>query len=304
MSMKKLTEKNTLTRRVIGAVVGNLRAGVALMLIVLCIAASSAQAQKTKAKRAATKQDTDAAMLETLKAMQNELREIKELLAARPPQQQRQAANAPAAAPQTVSLDLSNRPFRGSKDAPVTIVEITDYECPFCVRHVQQTLPQIEKEYIATGKVKYYVVDLPLESIHRNAFKAAVAVRCANEEGKYWEMHDRLFAAQRGTLTDWNAHAVALGLDAEKFNGCVASDKYAGEVRKDIALTQKVGVSGTPGFFFATGGGATVTTSSFMNGARSFPAMKEQIDALLSQQQKQPQAAKPAPDKRRGGTER
>lgn len=293
MNLKKMNERKTLTRRVVNAVVGNLRAGVALLLIALFIASSSAQAQKSKAKTTATKQDVDAAMLETLKAMQKELREIKELLAARPVQPQRQqAANAPAAVPQSVSLDLSNRPFRGKQDAPVTIVEITDYECPFCSRHAQQTLPQIEKEYIATGKVKYYVIDLPLESIHRNAFKAAVAVRCANEQGKYWEMHDRLFAAQRGTLTDWNAHALAIGLDAEKFNGCVASDKYAGEVRKDIALTQTIGVQGTPGFFFATGDGATVKTSSFMNGARPFPAMKEQIDALLLQQQKQPQAAK------------
>ncbi len=291
MKAQIITKKPALSALVMSAAVRKLNRSIALLIIFLLVAASSAQAQQTKTKRAA-KQDTDAAMLETLKAMQKELGEIKVLLAARPAQQPQRAANVPAAVPQAVSLDLTNRPFRGSKDAPVTIVEITDYECPFCSRHAQQTLPQLEKEYIATGKVKYYVVDLPLEQIHRNAFKAAVAVRCANDQGKYWEMHDRLFAAQRGTLTDWNAHAVAIGLDTEKFTGCVEGDKYVADVRKDIALTQEVGVQGTPGFFFATGSDAKVTTTSFMNGARPFPVMKEQIDALLSQPQKQKQVAK------------
>lgn len=260
----------------------------AALVLVCLLFGMSAHAQK-RANRNRTKQDVEAAMLETLKAMQKELQDIKTLLAARPPAPS-PAAKAAAVVPQAVALDLTNRPFRGSKDAPVTIVEFTDYECPFCSRHAQQTLPQIEKEYIATGKVKYYVVDLPLESIHPNAFKAAVAVRCANDQGKYWEMHDRLFAAQRGTLTDWNAHALAVGLDAGKFTGCVASSKYDSDVRKDMALTQMVGVQGTPGFFFATGAGAKVTTTSFMNGARPFPQMKEQIDLLL--QQKQPVAVK------------
>ncbi len=283
-----LIDKKTAFAAVMFAV-RKLSIGAALAALVLFVIGTSAHAQKRREAKqpSQTKQNVDAAMLETLKAMQKELQDIKTLLAARPVQPTPQAANPAAVVPQAVSLDLTNRPFRGSKDAPVTIVEFTDYECPFCSRHAQQTLPQIEKEYIATGKVKYYVVDLPLEAIHRHAFKAAVAVRCANEQNKYWEMHDRLFAATRGTLTDWNAHAVAIGLETEKFTGCVESDKYVADVRKDIALTQKVGVQGTPGFFFAKGSGEKVTTTSFMNGARPFPVMKEQIDALLLQKQQQ-----------------
>ncbi len=282
MNVKKMNEKKTLTRRVINAAVGNFKTSVALLLIVLVIAASAAQAQKTKAERTVPKQDTDAAMLETLKAMQKELGEIKVLLAARPIQQQQRQAPV-GAQQQSVTLDLSNRPFRGDKNAPVTIVEITDYQCPFCARHVRDTMPQIVKDYIDTGKVKYYVLDLPLESIHPNAFKAAAAVRCANEQGKYWEMHDLLFANQK-TLAQWDAHAATVGLDAAQFSGCLSSGKFDADVRKDMAQAQAAGVSGTPGFYLGTSDakGAKVKTLKFINGAQPFVAMKPQIEALLS----------------------
>lgn len=283
MNIKKMNEKKTLTRRVIDVVVGNLRASAGLLLIVLVIAATSAQAQKTKAKQAATKPDTDAAMLETLKAMQKELGEIKVLLAARPPQQRQAPANAPAGPQQSVLLDMSNRPFRGDKNAPITIVEITDYQCPFCARHVRDTMPQIVKDYIDTGKVKYYVLDLPLESIHPHAFKAAAAVRCANDQGKYWEMHDLLFANQK-TLAQWDAHAATLGLDAAQFSSCLSSGKFDADVRKDIGQAQVAGVSRTPGFYFGTSDakGTKVKTMKFVVGAQPYTAMKPQIEALLN----------------------
>ena len=242
------------------------------------IIGAAAQTQQPAAKADKANPNADA-VLDTLKAMQKELQEIKALLAAR----QQAPPAAPAGAQQAVTLDLSNRPFRGAKTAPLTIVEITDYQCSFCSRHALQTLPQIEKEYIAPGKVKYYVLDLPLESIHRDAFKAAVAVRCAGEQGKYWEMHDRLFANQQ-TLNQWDAHATAVGLDTARFGSCMTSDKYAADVRKDIAQTQVAGVTGTPGFYFGTAeaNGSKVKTMKFVNGARPFPALKVEIDALLN----------------------
>jgi protein-disulfide isomerase len=164
----------------------------------------------------------------------------------------------------------------------VTLVEITDYQCPFCGRHARETLPQIEKEYVDTGKVKYYVIDLPLEGLHRDAFKAATAVRCANEQGKYWQMHDQLFANQQ-KLSDWDTRAAAAGLDTAQFDACLSSGKYDQDVRKDIGLTQAAGVSGTPGFYFATTqpGTTKVKTVKFVGGAQPFPAFKAEIDALL-----------------------
>lgn len=238
----------------------------------------------TTGKAKMTAPSVDHEMLETLKAMQQELQQIRVLLAARPVAGP-SAAPAPVAVPQVTALDLSNRPFLGDKDAPVSMIEITDYQCPFCVRHAQQTLPQIEKEYIATGKVKYYVIDLPLEAIHSNAFKAAVATRCAGEQSKYWEMHDQLFANQQ-KLTDWTANAAAVGLNEEKFKACVSSNKYDDDVRKDAVLAQSIGVQSTPSFYFAAGSGPKVKTSTYVNGARPFVTMKEQVDALLPQPQK------------------
>jgi len=184
----------------------------AAMTLALTTSSLAAEAEQqmgptTAAAAKAGTSSVDHEMLETLKAMQQELQQIRALLAARPVGAP--SAPAPAAVPQVTTLDLSNRPFLGDKDAPVSIVEITDYQCPFCGRHAQQTLPQIEKEYIATGKVKYYVIDLPLEAIHSNAFKAAVATRCAGEQNKFWEMHDQLFVNPQ-KLTDWGASAAAL----------------------------------------------------------------------------------------------
>lgn len=276
-----MNAKKTLTRRATNAVVRNFKAGVALTLIVLFVAAPSARAQQKKAKTTAAKQETDAAMLETLKAMQKELQEIKVILAARPTQQQ--TPNARAGAQQAVSLDLSNRPFRGDKNAPLTIVEITDYQCPFCARYARETLPQIVKDYVDTGKVKYYVLDLPLESIHPKAFKAAAAVRCANDQGKYWEMHDQLFASQK-TLDQWDAHAAALGLNQAQFGSCMSSGKFDQDVRKDINQAAVAGVSGTPGFYFgvADAKSSKVKTTKFVNGAQPYAALKPQIEALLN----------------------
>src|SRR5206468_2296125 len=126
------------------------------------------------------------ALSDTVKAMQKDLQDIKALL----------QRGGPPPAPENVVLDLGNNPFKGQKTAPLTMVEFTDYQCPFCGRYARETYAQIEKEYIATGKVKYVLLDLPLESIHKFAFKAAQVANCAGEQGKYWEMHDRLFANQ------------------------------------------------------------------------------------------------------------
>ena len=224
--------------------------------------------------------ETNQAILETLKAIQGELHEMKTLLATRPA-----AAPAGPAAPavqQSVQLDLGNRPFRGEKAAPIAVVEITDYQCPFCGRHARETMPQIEKEYVDTGKVKYYVVDLPLEMMHRDAFKAATAVRCANDQGKYWEMHDQLFANQQ-TLNQWDARAASVNLEMAKFDACLASGKYDSDVRKDMSLAQSTGISGTPGFYLAATepGSTKVKTLRFVSGAQPFAAFKAQIDALL-----------------------
>ena len=130
-------------------------------------------------------------------------------------------------------------------------------------------------------------VDLPLESIHKLAFKAAEAANCAGEQGKYWEMHDRLFANQK-TLEPWKAHAEAVGLDVSKFEGCLNAGKQAEEIRKDMAEAQKAGVTGTPLFFLAytDTSSSKVKTVVRLSGAQPFSAFKAHIDKLLAEQPK------------------
>ena len=148
-------------------------------------------------------------------------------------------------------------------------------------------MPQIESEYIKTGKVKYVVLDFPLEAIHRNAFKAAEAARCAGEQGKFWEMHGRLFANQQALApNNLPQHAQAIGLDVPKFQQCLDGGKYAAEIRKDLAEGEKAGVSGTPGFFLGmtNPNDSKVKALRVLKGAQPYASFKEAIDSLLSSQ--------------------
>ena len=137
-------------------------------------------------------------------------------------------------------------------------------------------------------------MDLPLESIHKSAFKAAEATRCAGEQGKFWQMHQRLFTNQ-SSLDSWKAHAQAVGLDVPKFEGCLSAGKYAEAVRKDAAEGAKAGVTGTPAFFLAyTDPNSTkVKTEVRLTGAQPYAAFKAQIDKLLGEQPKAAAAEKP-----------
>src|SRR6266849_1457871 len=110
-------------------------------------------------------------------------------------------ANPPAARPAadalpTAPINVTGEPFKGAANAKVALIEFSDFQCPFCGRYDKDTYPQLLKDYVDTGKVKYVWRDYPLD-FHRNAEKAAEAARCAGEQGRFWEMHDRLFANQQ-----------------------------------------------------------------------------------------------------------
>jgi protein-disulfide isomerase len=222
------------------------------------------------------------ALREDVKALRNDVQEIKAILQSRPP--------APAAAPlppQNVVLDLGTNPFRGDGKASLTLIEFSDYQCPICARHVRETSPLIDKEYVATGKVKYVLLDFPLESIHKLAFRAAEAAHCAGDQGKYWEMHDRLFANQK-TLEPLNAHASALGLNVGRFEACLTGGKYAEQIRKNVAEGQKAVIPGTPVFLLAYTDptSSKVKTVARLTGAQPFSIFKNRIDQLLADQPK------------------
>lgn len=167
----------------------------------------------------------------------------------------------------------------GDENAPVTIVEFSDYQCPFCLRYFQETMPLVKSAYVDTGKVRYVFKDFPITSIHPQAPKAAESAECAGEQDSYWEMHDRLFQGQQ---EDWNnnpdavnvfkSYAKELGLDTEAFDACLDSGRYADNVAANLNEGGRAGVSGTPTFFI---------NGEKLVGAQPFQAFQAIIDAQL-----------------------
>jgi len=143
----------------------------------------------------------------------------------------------------------------GDPNAPITIIEFTDYQCPYCERHFSQTLPSLKADFIDTGKVRYVFKDFPLTTIHPQAVLAAAAARCAGAQDAYLPMHDALFANQSSWSGLFNAadlferYAVDLGLDGDAFRACLDSGEMETAVLADQAQGFEFGVNGTPAFF-------------------------------------------------------
>jgi protein-disulfide isomerase len=190
------------------------------------------------------------------------------------------------AEPQQVTIDLSNAPARGREDAKVTMVEFSDFQCPFCGRHFRETMPQIDRDYIKTGKVRYVFKDFPIESLHPQAPKAHEAVNCAGEQNKYWEMWARFFSNPRQLApADLAGHAAAEGLDVGRFEECVSSGRFAGAVRNNIQQAMQLGATGTPWVFLGvtSPGSTTLTATKIIRGAFPYDRFKSVIDELLAQ---------------------
>ncbi|RME83555.1 MAG: hypothetical protein D6775_07805 [Caldilineae bacterium] len=168
---------------------------------------------------------------------------------------------------------------KGDPDAPVVIVEFSDYQCPFCLRHFRETLPSLTKDYIETGKVRYVFKDFPLSSIHPQALDAALAAECAGEQGAYWSMHDRLFGEQErwagksDAVDTFKAFAAELELDTEAFNRCLDERTYQDEVAADFREGVAAGVTGTPAFFI---------NGVFVSGAQPYEVFQQVIDQQLN----------------------
>ena len=150
-------------------------------------------------------------------------------------------------------------------------------------------MPQIERDYIKTGKVKYVARDFPIESIHPQAFKAHEAANCAGEQEKYWEMHNRLFTNQRALrLKSLSGYAEAIGLDLPTFEKCLSSGKHEAEIRADMEDGVKAGVRGTPTFLLGLTepNSSTVKATQLIRGAQPYSRFKQAIDKLLASQNK------------------
>jgi protein-disulfide isomerase len=165
--------------------------------------------------------------------------------------QQPQVAQ-PTQPPQVVpGVSADDDPSIGDEDAPILIVEFSDFQCPYCTRFHQQTLQPLLEQY--GDKIRFVYRDYPLTGIHPDALKAAEAAECADEQGKFWDLHDAMFENQ--TVTGVGVAAIAgmaeniEGLDVDALNECIESGKYAEEVQKDMTDASSYGVTGTPTFF-------------------------------------------------------
>lgn len=186
------------------------------------------------------------------------------------------------------NVSTDDDPVLGDKNAPLTLVEFSDYECPFCKRSFDQLLPELKTNYIDTGKLKLVYRDFPL-SFHANAHKEAEAAECARSQGDdatYFRYHDQIFnrTTSNGTglaLSQLPIIAKSLGLNVGQFQQCLDSGKFGDEVDKDIADGTAAGVSGTPAWFIGQSSKDGIIDGTLVVGAQPFPTFKVIIDEEL-----------------------
>lgn len=166
-------------------------------------------------------------------------------------------------------VQLAQGVQKGDPDAPVTILEFADYQCPACSQYAQMVAPQVDERLVQTGRAKYVFYDFPIVSGHPNSFLAARAARCAGDQDRYWEYHDHLFRTQGrwssmgsvvGTFVDY---AEELGLDRGEFEACLRSDKFADVVTANLELGRQLGIPGTPSFLVRGGQGMATRISDW-----------------------------------------
>ena len=189
-----------------------------------------------------------------------------------------------------VKISIDDDPVLGDKNAPLTLIEFSDYECPFCKRHFDQVYSEIKKDYIDTGKLKLVYRDyIAVPSHNPLATSQAMAAQCAKDQGgdsAYFKYHDEIF---KRTTSNGNGMAVSelpviakyLGLNVATFQSCLDSNKYRDEVNKDITDGQKAGVRGTPSFFVGKSNSSGIIDGTIIVGAQPFSAFKVIIDEML-----------------------
>jgi protein-disulfide isomerase len=167
------------------------------------------------------------------------------------------------------AASVDDDPYLGPMDAPVTIIEFSDFECPYCKRFRDETLDQLLQAY--EGKIRFVFRDFPVHG--ESAVKMAEAAECAHDQDRFWEYHDKLFSNQSALdVASLKSYASDLGLDAAVFNDCLDTGKHTAEVQKDSQDAQTLGVNGVPTFFI---------NGVLIEGAQPFSAFQQVIDAAL-----------------------
>jgi protein-disulfide isomerase len=182
---------------------------------------------------------------------------------------------APTEEPQFIRYEIPTEgfPSYGPADAPITIVEFSDFECPFCRRFHEQTYQALLDAY--PGQIRFVYRNLPLTSIHPNAMSAAVASLCANDQNAYWEYHDKLFSSDALGRSVYLRYADELGLDVDEFTACLDSGKHEDFIGQDVNFALSIGVRSTPTFF---------VNGLELIGAQPLPSFMQLIDSELAGQ--------------------
>ena len=184
--------------------------------------------------------------------------------------------------PLLTSFELGTGNFMGDKDAKLAVVEFTDYQCPFCGRHAKGTLEQIKEKYINQGKLQYVIRDFPL-NFHKQGKSAAVAAACSGDQGKYWEMHEKLFQnPKKINQKGYQLLASELELNADNFSQCLEDPAQMRRVESDIALGNSLGITGTPAFIIGRIEDGKLTDLKALTGALPFSSFTRVIDKMIN----------------------
>jgi protein-disulfide isomerase len=238
-----------------------------LAAIMLPLAASEKDQKKGAANDTITREQADQIL--------DELRQIRQLL-----EQQVAAGGGKAAAPQRARLHMEGAPMIGSKNAPVTLVEFSDYQCPFCQRFYLQVFSELKKDFIDTGKLRFYSRDLPLDQIHPNAMRAAQAARCAGDQGQFWALRDIMSAHPEALdMTSLVTDASQVKINPDAFKTCVETGKYKEAVQGDLLEAMKIGADGTPAFVLGKSTPDGVE-GELIVGAQPYSVFQDKLKAL------------------------
>jgi protein-disulfide isomerase len=210
-------------------------------------------------------------------AMLAELKDIKRILAEqRPKPPEAEAAPSPA----KVRLEDVAQNVIGAAGAPVTLIEFTDYQCPFCKRFYERTWPELKRKYVDTGKVRLVVRDMPL-SFHAQALPAAIAARCAGEQGRFAAVFDALFSAAELSAESIRGILKSAGVAPDVYDRCAASPAVRQAISVDSSEAERLGINGTPGFVIAQKSNGKLE-GGLVVGAQPTAVFTSRLDALLA----------------------
>jgi protein-disulfide isomerase len=182
------------------------------------------------------------------------------------------------------TVGLAGNAILRNPEAPLTLIEFSDYQRPFCARFHQSTLAALKAEYIDTGKLRYVFRDFPLDHLHPQARKAAEAARCAGEQGQYWEMHDLLFQHQQALeVEQLQAYGRDLGPYTSTVEDCLAQGRHAADVQQDYENGMAAGVRGTPGFFLGKTRPDWTIQGLAIKGAQPIATFRQAIERLMAE---------------------